>query len=62
MPEEANVAERINQTLVDIGNIAPVGECQVCDSMRGKDRQMPFPWHKAITIGHRNHCTCDSCF
>lgn len=52
----------IHKTLERVGNVAPLGECSTCDGMRGQDMHVPFPWHRALTPGHRNHCSCDRCF
>lgn len=53
-----------DERMVIMGRRAPVGECPLCDRARETDDQM-MPSHTAsdrCRSGHRNHCTCDTCY
>jgi len=73
-PEWFTASKEALTTLLEIGAakavkasaspIAPPGECTYCDKQRESESTF-FPRHTAsdrCRSGHRNHCTCDTCF
>lgn len=58
--------EEIYYEMEKRGQIAPVGECAICDRERASGNII-FPWHEPLSFcrshsGGKNHCTCDTCF
>ena len=62
--KEQWAALTVDQRQIVMGRRAPVGDCSLCDRARETgDDMMPSHTAKAsCQSGHRNHCTCDTCY